>query len=214
MGSRFVRRENRPSDEAILSGRLIDRTIRPLFDSRLRREVQVVVTVLAYDERHDPDVIGLLATSAALAISDIPWAGPVAGVQYTSAENENPSYKAFFAGPEDRINMIEFEGKEIADSFAISVFEKAQKDIQALVAFQKKIVAEIGKKKADVALPTPDAALIQKVRDHISVAPNAAEEEVKKAVMELPKIKESLEDKQMRKFIYVPGRLVNIVVTD
>lgn len=168
MGSKFVRRENRPSDEAILSGRLIDRTIRPLFDSRLRREVQVVVTVLAYDERHDPDVIGLLATSAALAISDIPWGGPVAGVQYTSEENESPSYKAFFAGPEDRINMIEFEGKEIADSFAIQVFEKAQKDIQALVAFQKKIVAEIGKKKADVALPTPDATLVQKVRAHIS----------------------------------------------
>lgn len=168
LGSRFIRRENRPSDDAILSGRLIDRTIRPLFDSRLRREVQVVITVLSYDERHDPVVIGLLATSTALAISNIPWGGPLGGVHYASKEDESPSYKAFFAGPENRINMIEFEGKEISDSFAIEMFEKAQNDIQSLIAFQKKIIAELGKEKADVALPTPDAALVEKIQKHIS----------------------------------------------
>src|SRR3990167_4747575 len=79
IGSRFIRREGRPSDEAILSGRLIDRTIRPLFDQRLRRDVQVVITVMAYDEKNDPDMIALLAASTALSISNIPWNGPVAG---------------------------------------------------------------------------------------------------------------------------------------
>jgi len=81
LGSRFVRREGRPSEDAILSGRLIDRTLRPLFDQRLRRDVQVVITVLSYDEENNAEFIGLITASAALAISDIPWNGPVAGVQ-------------------------------------------------------------------------------------------------------------------------------------
>src|SRR3989338_9177829 len=81
LGSRFVRREGRPSDEATLSARLIDRTIRPLFDERIRREVQVVVTVLSYDESHDPDLVSLVAVSCALGISDIPWGGPVGGAR-------------------------------------------------------------------------------------------------------------------------------------
>ncbi|KKU93102.1 MAG: Polyribonucleotide nucleotidyltransferase, partial [Parcubacteria group bacterium GW2011_GWA1_48_11b] len=81
LGSRFIRREGRPSEDAILSGRLIDRTIRPLFDQRIRREVQVVVTILELGEESDLEFITLLAASAALSISDIPWAGPVAGVK-------------------------------------------------------------------------------------------------------------------------------------
>src|SRR3989338_6169193 len=105
IGSRFIRREGRPSDEAILSGRLIDRTIRPLFDQRLRRDVQVVITVMAYDEKNDPDMIALLAASTALSISNIPWNGPVAGVK-----NVTNDIQSFFAGPEEQINMIELSG--------------------------------------------------------------------------------------------------------
>ncbi|MEK7110669.1 MAG: polyribonucleotide nucleotidyltransferase, partial [Patescibacteria group bacterium] len=81
LGSRFMRRESRPSEDAILSGRLMDRTIRPLFDYRLRRDIQVVVTVLSYDEDNDPDFLGLMGASLALSTSDIPWAGPVAAVR-------------------------------------------------------------------------------------------------------------------------------------
>ncbi|KKK65268.1 hypothetical protein LCGC14_2975870, partial [marine sediment metagenome] len=99
LGGRFMRREGRPSDDAVLSGRLIDRTIRPLFDMRLRRAIQVTITILAYDEVHDPDMIALLTVSAALSISDIPWNGPVAGVFGADG-------KAFFAGSEGKINMI------------------------------------------------------------------------------------------------------------
>src|SRR3989344_4296215 len=80
LGSRFLRREGRPSDEAILSGRIVDRTIRPLFDSNLRNEIQVVVTVLSLD-KYDPDILGVIASSLALGISDIPWNGPVSAVR-------------------------------------------------------------------------------------------------------------------------------------
>ena len=115
LGSRFVRREGRATDDAVLSARVIDRTIRPLFDPRLRREVQVVITILSYEEKNDPDFIALLSASAALAISDIPWNGPVAGMKIISPENGDVAgYQAYFAGTDKKINMIEFEGKEIS----------------------------------------------------------------------------------------------------
>lgn len=153
LGSRFVRREGRPSDEAILSARLIDRTIRPLFDIHLRRAVQVVITVLAYDEKHDPDIIALLATSTALAISDIPWSGPVAGIRFVS--EEDPPYDAFFAGPKDKINMIEFGGKEVPEEKVLELFERAQKEINRLVNFQEDIVKKVGKPKTEVEIIKP-----------------------------------------------------------
>src|SRR3989344_3147001 len=81
LGSRFMRREGRPSEAAILSGRVIDRSIRPLFDQRIRREVQVVLMILEIDEENDPDFISLFAVSTALAISPVPWNGPVAGLK-------------------------------------------------------------------------------------------------------------------------------------
>ncbi len=158
LGSRFVRREGRPSDEATLSARLVDRTIRPLFDSRLRRAVQVTITVLAYDGKHDPDTIAVLATSTALSVSDIPWDGPIAGVQ---AENNS----AFFAGPENKINMIEFEGSEESEEHLVSIFEQAQSKINNLIAFQKKIVDEMGKPKLEIVFSEADKQTKQLVRD-------------------------------------------------
>src|SRR3989344_7462590 len=88
IGSRYVRREGRPSEDAMLAGRLVDRTIRPLFDQRIRRDMQVVVTVLAIDEENEPDFTGLIAASAALGISDIPWAGPVGGIRVAKIGND------------------------------------------------------------------------------------------------------------------------------
>ncbi len=154
LGSRFIRREGRPSDEAILSSRLIDRTIRPLFDQRFRREVHVTVTVLAYDEKNDPDLVALLATSTALGISEIPWQGPVAGVKINGA---------FFAGPEDLINMIEFEGNEVSEEELGEIFKEAQKEIKRLVHFQKKIIEEIGKEKIKIDFEEVD----QKIKEEV-----------------------------------------------
>ncbi len=164
IGSRFIRREGRPSDEAILSSRLIDRTVRPLFDPRLRREIQVVVTVLAYDEKNDPDEIALLASSTALAISDIPWEGPVAGVKVTRGEN----ISGFFAGTETKVNMIEFGGKEERESDAQEIFERAHENIKQLVAFQRSIIKEIGKPKANVILAAGDPSLKNKIGKFIA----------------------------------------------
>jgi len=80
LGSRFMRREGRPTDEAVLGGRIVDRTIRPLFDGRIRNNVQVVATVLSIDE-DDPDILAVIAASLALSTSDIPWKGPVSAVR-------------------------------------------------------------------------------------------------------------------------------------
>ena len=80
LGSRFMRREGRPSTEAILTGRIVDRTVRPLFNQRMRNEVQVVVTTLSIDQ-DDPDVVSVIAASLALGTSDIPWGGPVSAVR-------------------------------------------------------------------------------------------------------------------------------------
>src|SRR3990167_6284753 len=165
IGSRFVRREGRPSDDAIISGRLIDRTVRPLFDQRIRRPIQVVVTVLAYDEENDPDFIALLTASTALAISDVPWNGPVAGIKIVK---EQPKVEAFFAGTEDKINMIELGAEEISADTAVEFFESSQKKIKELIAFQKGVVKTLGQKKAELVLAEPPAELRKKIIDFLN----------------------------------------------
>ncbi len=160
LGSRFVRREGRPSDEAVLSARLIDRTIRPLFDHRIRREVQVVVTILSYDEKHDPDLVSLVAVSTALGISDIPWGGPVGGARFVGEK-----YLAFFAGTENHVNMIELEGDEVSEEKAEELFTEGQRQIEALIKFQKTIISELGKKKREFVFAESDkrvAGLVSK----------------------------------------------------
>ncbi|MEK7512757.1 MAG: polyribonucleotide nucleotidyltransferase [Patescibacteria group bacterium] len=169
IGSRFIRREGRASDEATLSARLIDRTVRPLFDQRLRREVQVTVTILAYDEQNDPDAIALIATSTALAISNIPWGGPVAGARFeTKKDTGELDSLAFFAGTADKVNMIEFEGDEKREDEIVQLFEEGHREIQRLVAFQEGIVKEIGKPKLNIAFPEPDPAFVSRLRDFLA----------------------------------------------
>ncbi|HEX4104183.1 MAG TPA: polyribonucleotide nucleotidyltransferase [Candidatus Paceibacterota bacterium] len=168
IGSRFIRREGRASEEAILAGRLVDRTIRPLFDSRTRHEIQVVVTVLQIDEENDPEFVGLLGVSTALLISDIPWNGPVAGVRVVQVGNEfkmnpdnfyvtanPPVFDAFVSGSKDRINMLELGGLDAQEKDIAQGFTLAQKEINRLVEFQEKIRAAIGKPKAEVKIAEP-----------------------------------------------------------
>jgi polyribonucleotide nucleotidyltransferase len=179
IGSRFVRREGKPSEAAVLSGRLIDRTIRPLFDYRVRREVQVVITILSYDEENDPDFIALISTSAALAISDVPWNGPIAGVRLSRTKDGktiiNPQnsffinssdigFDAFIAGTEDKINMVELGGDEIKEDKVIESFDLVHNEIKKLINFQREIVSQIGRPKAQVALAEPSAELKEKVQ--------------------------------------------------
>jgi polyribonucleotide nucleotidyltransferase len=174
LGSRYMRREGRASEEAILAGRLVDRTIRPLFNDRMRREVQVVVTVLQIDGENDPEFVGLLGVSTALFISDIPWNGPVAGVrvaqktadkQFVINPNSSdmlanpPIFDAFVSGSKDRINMIELGGLDAQEKDVIAGFAMAQQEINKLIAFQETIRDAIGKPKADVVFAEPEQEL-------------------------------------------------------
>lgn len=181
IGSRFIRREGRASEEAVLAGRLVDRTIRPLFDSRVRREIQVVVTVLQIDEENDPEFVGLIGASTALYISDIPWGGPVAGVRIVQfgkefAVNPNNSrvnteenvFDAFVSGSKDRINMMELGGLDAQEDDIIKGIEVAQKEINKLIAFQETIRKEIGKEKAEVSLSQPDPALATAIKEYLA----------------------------------------------
>ena len=181
IGSRFIRREGRPSEEAILTGRLVDRTIRPLFDQRLRRDIQVVVTVLAYDEENDPDFVGLLTASVALGTSDVPWAGPVGAVRvaqigadlvinpsHSQIKDPNCRFETFVAGTSDLINMIELGGNEVPEADIIRAFGEAQKEIKRLIDFESKIIKEIGKPKVEVKLAEADPVLAAAVRDFVS----------------------------------------------
>jgi len=134
LGSRFQRREGRPSDEAILSARVVDRTIRPLFNHSIRRDVQIVATVLSIDEE-DPDVLGVIGASLALGVSDIPWGGPVSSVRigklkdgdfiinpgYEQRDDSNETLDLFACGRDSSINMIEVGALEVSED----VLEKA-----------------------------------------------------------------------------------------
>ncbi len=165
LGSRFVRREGRPSDEAILSGRVVDRTIRPLFDAHLRNEVQIVITILSIDE-DDPDILAINAASLALSVSDIPWRGPVGAVRIGKMKGSselvvNPTYgfrgnpdreiDMIACGKDDGINMIEIGSAESDEKNVVSALTKAREEIKTLQKFQEKITKEIGKKKKEIA---------------------------------------------------------------
>lgn len=164
LGSRFVRREGRPTDEAVLSARIVDRTIRPLFDHSIRFDVQIVITVLALGE-DDPDTLGVIGASLALSASDIPWAGPVGAVRigkrmengefvinpsYMQREDGELAYEILVCGRDNTINMIETAGNEILEDDIVAAFTKAVEINNALEAFQKEIVAEIGKGKREI----------------------------------------------------------------
>jgi len=182
LGGRYMKREGRSSDDAILNGRLIDRTIRPLFNQAIRREVQVVVTVLSIDKENDPDFIGLLSASTALAISPVPWNGPVAGIRvfklkndqniminpkFSEVENKEIDIDAFISGTKDRINMIELEGNEADEKDIVNSFNLGHEEIKKLIAFQEEIVKEIGKAKKEVKLRVPSKELGNKVKEFI-----------------------------------------------
>ncbi len=175
LGSRFMRREGRPSDEAILSGRIVDRTIRPLFPKGMKREVQVIITVLSIED-YDPDILAVNAASLALATSDIPWNGPVSSVRIGIEDGSdemivNPTYKQreeelppkalmdlTACGKDGLINMIEVGAREVGESTLETALGRASEEIEKIQAWQKNIIAERGKTKWDFKSPeaTPE----------------------------------------------------------
>jgi polyribonucleotide nucleotidyltransferase len=175
-GSKFIKRDGRPSDEAILSGRVVDRTIRPLFNPRMRNEVQIVTTVLSYDGENDPGVVAIIAASAALSISNIPWNGPVAAVRVGQVKNElviNPvngelqesNLDLVISGTKNKINMLEAGAKEIPEEEIIKAFTFGQEAIAKIVAFLETIAQEVGKEKSQPALLEGSPEFESKVKE-------------------------------------------------
>lgn len=173
-GSRFIKREGRPSDDATLTGRMVDRAIRPRFDQRMRNDVQVVLTTLSYDKQNDPDMPALLGASLALCLSDIPWAGPIGAVKVgrvhgefvlnpTAKDEEQSDYVITMAGTKDRINMVEAGAREVSEEEIIKAFEFGSKYTAKIIEFQEKIHADAGLPKAEVPVLPTDEALRQGV---------------------------------------------------
>jgi polyribonucleotide nucleotidyltransferase len=164
LGSRFVRREGRPSDEAILSARIVDRTVRPLFDQKIRNEVQVVLTILSIDE-DDPDVVSVIAASLAIGTSDIPWNGPVSAVRigknkgfhinpnYTERREAGVNFDMVVCGTGSLINMIEVSGQESSELDMVSALEKAREELSKIQSWQEMIFKKIGKEKRKLHIP-------------------------------------------------------------
>ncbi len=168
LGSRFIRREGRPSDEAVLSGRIVDRTIRPLFPQHMRNEIQVVITVLSIDE-YDPDILAVIAASLALGTSHIPWSGPVSAVRIGKERGSeefkiNPSYLTrsgsdyeldiTICGKDETVNMIEVGSKEVPEEILGEGFKLAIAEIEKIQQFQREIIGNMGKEK--VLAPKPE----------------------------------------------------------
>ncbi len=162
-GSRFIKREGRPSDESILSGRAIDRTIRPLFNHRMRNDVQVVVTVLSYDGENNPTIAGIIAASVALSISNIPWAGPVAAVQVgrnnkefiinpTQEELANGDLDLLVSSTADKINMLECGAQEVSEEDILQAIILAKKATDKITTFLTQIQKEVGQEKVTPVL--------------------------------------------------------------
>ena len=182
LGSRFMRREGKPSDEAVLSARIVDRTIRPLFPSHLKIDVQVVITVLAIGE-DDPDILGVVGASLALGVSDIPWNGPVGVVRLarnkaTGEIIQNPTYldrsvgdldiEVLACGKDGNINMIETAAYECNETDVTALLQTATSNHAELEKFQKTIIAEIGKPKRVIPVPETPAAVAEYFQHNFS----------------------------------------------
>jgi polyribonucleotide nucleotidyltransferase len=183
----FIKREARPSEKEVLSARLIDRPIRPMFPDWFQSETQVIVTVYSSDQEHDGDVLGACAASAALLISDIPFTEPIAEVRVGRVDGQfviNPTYTQLtisdmdvtVAGTEDSIMMVEGEGRQIAESDMLSALDFAHRYIKQMCHLQRELAKECGRAKRTAPEPVENNALMADVKaavgDKISVLAN------------------------------------------
>jgi polyribonucleotide nucleotidyltransferase len=178
--NRFTKREGRPSDEGVLIARMIDRTIRPLFPKNTRNDVQIVASVLSFDEQTDPAVLSLLGASAALKIAGAPIDFPVAGARVSQINSELSVDVApeqmrditdvdlFLAGSSDAIMMVEMEGNEVEDETLIEAFEKGHDEIKKLVSFQEEFIQKVGINDLELTVRDPDPEIYNKVSGFIT----------------------------------------------
>ena len=172
----FFKREGRPSEKEILTCRLIDRSIRPLFSEGLRCETQVIATVLSADRENDPDVLAMLGASAALHVSDIPFNGPLAGVRIgrnhgqwvinpTQSQLDESDMDIFLSGSKDGIVMVEGGAQMVPEDEILEALFAGHRAIQPLLEIQEQIRQEIGKPKREVPLARLDRAVVTRVEE-------------------------------------------------
>ena len=172
----FLKREGKPSEKAILTSRLIDRPIRPLFTKGFRNDVQVVATVLSVDQDCTPDIVAMIGSSIALSISDIPFNGPTGSVSVglvdgafvinpTAEQREKSSLHLVVSGTKDAIMMVEAGAEEIPDELMLEAILFAHEEIKKVVEFVEMIVAEVGKEKIEVTLYKIDEDVEKAVRE-------------------------------------------------
>ena len=177
----FIKREGRPSEHATLTARLIDRPIRPMFAEGFRNEVQITNTVMSVDPNCPPEMAAMFGSSLALCISDIPFDGPIAGVDVgrvngeyvinpTTEQKENSDIELSVAGTATAINMVESSAKEVNEEDMLGALLFGHEEIKKLVAFQEEIVREVGKEKMEVTLLSFDSAIEAQVKDLFSEA--------------------------------------------
>ena len=177
----FIKREGRPSEHATLTARLIDRPIRPMFAEGFRNEVQITNTVMSVDPDCPPEMAAMFGSSLALCISDIPFDGPIAGVDVgrvngeyvinpTTEQKENSDIELSVAGTKAAINMVESSAKEVSEEDMLGALLFGHEEIKKLVDFQEAIVREVGKEKMEVTLLSFDPAIEAQVKDLFSQA--------------------------------------------
>jgi polyribonucleotide nucleotidyltransferase len=172
----FFRREGKPSEQAILTARVVDRPLRPLFPEDMRNEVQIILTAFSHDQEHQVDMIGILAASAALTISNIPWNGPVAGVRIglidgalvvnpTISQMTNSSLDLRVAGTQHAINMVECAANEVDEETMLRALRLAHDSMQPLIALQHEMRDAVGKPKSQYVAAKVDQVLNESVRE-------------------------------------------------
>jgi len=197
-GSRFIKREGRPTDEAILTSRLVDRAIRPFFNQEMRNDVQVVITVLSIDNENDPDIVSLIAASCALHMSNIPWDGPVGCLRVgqingewvlnpTNTAREKSNFDLVVAGRQDKVVMMEAKGNETPEETILGAIEFAQKHMRKVINLIEEVREKVGAEKIKGDFEEFD-------------------EEEKKALENLEKKVESFSQKKLKEIIRIKDK--------
>ncbi|MUV06536.1 polyribonucleotide nucleotidyltransferase [Planococcaceae bacterium Storch 2/2-2] len=174
----FIKREGRPSEHAVLTSRLIDRPIRPLFPDGFRNDVQVITMVLSVDQDASSQMAAMVGASVALSISNIPFDGPIAGVQVgridgefivnpTPAQLEESDLDLIVAGTKDAINMVEAGAKEVAEDIMLEAILFGHEQIKSIIAFQEKIIETVGKEKMEITLFELDETLYEAIEQSV-----------------------------------------------
>ena len=212
----FIKREGRPSEKEILAARLIDRSVRPLFPEGFKNEIQIFVTVISADQENDADVLGLIAASAALSISPVPWDGPVAGVRVGRLENHwilNPTFQQLefstidlvVTGTADSIVMVEGGALEVSETEMLEALKVAQQGIKELIGVLDQVIKPAARPTMAWTKPARDEALAKRVSElaesALAKAINAKDKQARAAAMAkikadvLAKLAESHPDK-------------------